>query len=297
MPPGSHAVVPLLALLLLAGLMPGAAAAPYEGPGQKGVVPVGEGGRTIPHLEGIADDHLFAALQGIPGDACRIVLDQNGTYAGTGVTWELGSDTAYVWAEAGDREAPYRLHALWTTDLNGNCTVERTETQTYWHDPRGRPYVELRLLDDKQYLPGPAGSNITVRFTVHNNGTIADNVTAQMAVVKDTFRVTSDGPVVDVPVQPLQEVSFAFIVEVPRDTRPVPHTVQVNLVGDSGWRQAATAILKIGRAEGPDPVATEKVDPSSAKPLPPPTVDAGEAPMPLAMTLLAVALALAMRRR
>lgn len=303
--PGRTAPFLVLLLVLLLMVLPpfllGVEARPFTGAGQTGSVPVGEGGETVPFLADLADDRIFVAIGPVPGDTCRLVLDTNGTYGETGLHWAEGDETAYVWADHGARDAPYRLHAVWSRDLNDNCTVERTEETTHWHDPRGRPFVELRILEHRPLFPGPAGTTIRVDLTIQNNGTLSDNVSAEIGNHPKEFRVTAATPILTVPVDPLEQVVFSFDVEVPWETRAGVYPLVVDFESESGWSGGITAFPDVGPPEGEDPRPHEDKtpDPAAADPLAPPTLEPNEAPLVHGLLLLVVTVGLVglLRRR
>ncbi len=241
--PLAWAVVLLVFGLLLA---PMAQAVDYEGPGQEGRVPVGAGPLLAENAPMAGEGVTHLPLVGVPAEVCRIVLDENGTYAGAQGIWSPGDETAYVAAEPGALEAPFKVAAHWERDLNDNCTVEVTPDQTFWHDPRGRPFIEPRFVDRYIQYDVDAGSWVKVEAEIHNNGTLPETINADLEHLRDRWELRNASSVVGVKVEPLQTVRFSFEVHIPADESGGTKLLLVNARGEkSDWSDRATFVLEV----------------------------------------------------
>lgn len=273
------------------------ASVPYRGPGHEGTVPLGDGGIGLLLPAEAGDNRTFVGLSGFPTDTCRIVLDENGTYAGTHLDWTGEGGEARVWADAGVVDAPYRVVAHWIRDLKDACTAEVTPEGTIWHDPRGRPFRELHTNASRMFLAGEVGQTLRVAVTVTNNGTLASDVTAALPLRQEGWSVAGGSAALDVQVAPLEAREFHFDVAIPRSQKPVTNVVFVELSDRHGWEEKVTVFLDLRPARAVQPDEPSETDESSAE-LPEWRPVAKESPAPHFVPFLLVALvAYAARRR
>jgi len=278
-PPAALLAIPLLLLVV-----PGAAGLAYAGPGQTGTVRLGDDGALaslgLDLPAPLADNLSEVRLDGLPADACRLVLDQNGTYAATHALWTPGLATARVYAAAGTTNAAFRVHALWHTDLNGHCTAEETEDGILWHDPRGRAYVEMVVLDRRPVVDGARNSTIDVTLRIHNNGTVPDNVTGRLARLPDGWSGASSGATTAVPVAPLATVGFPFRLHIPDGPQSRLAIVRVAFSA-TDWNAEVPVFVQFDEAT-PAPAASKGAKaPGTPDAAPPPAwTPSAEAPAP-----------------
>ncbi len=214
---------------VLVAIPSGEAGFPYQGPGHAGSVPLGDGGASLALPDPATDNRTVVRLDGIPDDACRLVLDENGTYARSHVAWAPGQAVAGIWADVGVVDAPFRVVAHWLTDLNGACTAEVTPDGTLWHDPRGRPFVELLVNETRSFWSGPVGTVFPLAVEVTNNGTLTTEVTAGLPIAQKGWEIRRASPVLNVSVPPLETVVFSFDVFVPRTEQPRMNALALEL--------------------------------------------------------------------
>lgn len=282
--------------------------AAYEGPGQQGVVPLGDGGHLQPLYSLVGEGLFHVPLTGIGSDVCRIVLDENETYDRTLLVWVPGNDTAYVAAEPGQRDALFRIAAHWELDMNDECTVEVTPDEKIWHDPRGRPFIHMQIVERHVAYEAVPGNWTPVEAWVRNNGTLPEAVNITLGHMRPDWQIRNATGVVDVPVEPLQTLRVGFDLFIPPTETSGTKLLLLNMEGKhSGWADRATLMLEVQSGDevwgaADDDEDEDRIDPRRARDAP--TAQSGPTGQipgpPLVVTVMLVALVaftLARRRR
>lgn len=249
----------ILALLVVLALVSGVQAAEYEGPGHEGMVPLGAGGLVAELAPAVGEGLTHVPLQGIGEDVCRIVLDENGTYEPAVLVWQPGNTTAHVAAEPGTQNVPFRVVSHWEHDLNGACTAEVTTNGTVWHDPRGRPFIEMRVVERHVKFDVEAGSWTPVEAQVFNNGTLPETLNVSLGHMRDDWKIRNSTGVVGVRVDPLETATIGFDLYVPENEPTGTRLLLVDMEGGkSGWTDRATLVLRIKNDERVEQDDTEE---------------------------------------
>lgn len=282
----------LVVLLMVAGGVLVAQAEEYEGPGHRGMVPIGDGGVVASHAPDLGEGLMLVPLEGIPEKACRVVLDENESYARTLLVWSPGNETAYVAAEAGERDAPFRVVSHWERDMNDDCTVEVTPDGKVWHEPRGRPFIEMMWQERHVHYNPEPGTWFPVEAVLENNGTLEETVNVSVQYLQEEWQVRNSTGSVDRTVAPEGTLRFGFELYLPENERTGTKLILFDAVGtESGWSGRATIALHVkgsdqalstgsddheedGEDEGTDPhnvqdLPSQKVGPSGQVPMVP----------------------------
>jgi hypothetical protein len=242
------ALVALLSVTVLAA--PAATAEPYKGPGHQGIVPIGVGGLLAETLPLVGEGVVHIPLEGIPADVCKIELDDGPGYTQSTLVWTPGNETAYVAAEPGERDAAFKVKAHWELDLKGACTVEVTPGGTIWHDPRGRPFIELAFQERTISHDVEPGQWYTMDVYIHNNGTLEDTVNITFQHLRNEWEIRNPTGVVDRRVGPLETIRVGFDLRMPENQQSGTNLVLFDAEATkSGWQDRATLLLRV---EGTD---------------------------------------------
>ncbi len=234
-----------LVLILLIGV-PTVEAAQYEGPGHRGEVPVGDGGALAEFAPDLGEGVTHVGLSGIAPNICQIELDEASAAGNATLVWSPGNETAFVAAELGAREVPFRVASHWERDLNDACTVEVTENGRTWHDPRGRPFIDLQFPERMVSHEITAGNWTRVQAEVHNNGTLPERVNVGLKQMRDHWEIQNATPFLNVAIDPLETVEFGFDLLIPDDEPGRTNLLQLEVKGEeSGSKGTITLVLEV----------------------------------------------------
>lgn len=242
----ARALVPLvLALAILAVAAP-ALASQYEGPGHRGEVPLGDGGLLAGLAPLVGQGITHVEVTGIAPEICKIVFDDDDAYANATLVWSPGNETAYIGAQAGARDAPFRIAAHWELDMNDECTVEVTKEGRTWHDPRGRPFIDIQYEDRFLDFDVVTGDWTPVYVELHNNGTLSERVNIATEHMRDTWQIRNATAFMDVEIGPLETKRFGFELLIPDGEPSRTNLLLFNVEGkESGFRERLTLVLEV----------------------------------------------------
>jgi hypothetical protein len=282
--------------LLLATLLavpPAALAAPYEGPGQSGIIPLGDGGHlaTLHPDAGLGITHV--ALDGLPADTCALDVGPPADGPAVAAHWSIGNRTAYVFAEPGARDAQFLIAAHWVWDVKGDCTVEHTPEGVIYHDPRGRPFIDLKFPERRLTFTPTTGEWSRIEVPIVNNGTLPEHADITLGLRRAHWEIANATPAANVPIAPGATYVFGFDLLVPLEQPARISLLLVDLAGrESGTADRATLVLDLQEGEKP-PVVARPPPPAL-----PPWEEPEEAPGSGVIALLVLVLGcLAVRRR
>lgn len=185
-------------------------------------------------------------LSGIAPEICRIELEEEGAFANATLVWHPGNETAYIAGEVGARDVPFQVVTHWERDLNDECTVEVTQKGRVWHDPRGRPFIDLQFTDRIAGHDLTAGNWTRIDAGIHNNGTLPERVSVSIEHMRDHWEIRNATSFLNVEIEPLETVAFGFDLRVPDDEPGRTNLLLFHVKGEeSGFKDKITLVLGV----------------------------------------------------